>query len=146
MMAPPPPLFKAPPPKDKAPPPGNSGGEGPSGVSDDARMEHDAAAAGASGGADLSAAEVEERVRGAEDGRNASGAKEEGSEGATEEAHQHSDLAQQHRPPAPGGYVEPEWGGFAACDFSLEVLKGGAILETIDLSHRTHVTFGRQPT
>ena len=47
--------------------------------------------------------------------------------------------------PPPGGYEQPEWGGVPSVDFSLEVLKDGAIIETIDCAGRDHLRFGRTP-
>ena len=47
--------------------------------------------------------------------------------------------------PAPGGYEQPEWGGVSSVDFSLEVLKDGSIIETIDCRGRDHLLFGRTP-
>ena len=47
--------------------------------------------------------------------------------------------------PAPGGYEQPEWGGVSSVDFSLEVLKDGSIIETIDCRGRDHLRFGRTP-
>ena len=50
-------------------------------------------------------------------------------------------------PPAPagGGYVEPEWGGLPSSDFSLEVLKDGAIVDVVDCRGRSRLALGRTP-
>ena len=48
------------------------------------------------------------------------------------------------RAPA-GGYEVPEWGGPSSADFSLEVLKDGAIVDVVDCRGRGCVTLGRTP-
>ena len=45
----------------------------------------------------------------------------------------------------PRRYEQPEWGGVSSVDFSLEVLKDGSIIETIDCRGRDHLLFGRTP-
>jgi hypothetical protein len=52
--------------------------------------------------------------------------------------------ADASRPPA-GGYEVPEWGGPSSADFSLEVLKDGAIVDVVDCRGRGCVTLGRTP-
>ena len=52
--------------------------------------------------------------------------------------------ADASRPPA-GGYEVPEWGGPSSADFSLEVLKDGAIVDVVDCRGRSCVTLGRTP-
>lgn len=51
-------------------------------------------------------------------------------------------------PPArapPSGYTVPDWGGPSSADFSLEVLKDGAIVDVVDCGGRNFVTLGRTP-
>lgn len=52
--------------------------------------------------------------------------------------------ADASRAPA-GGYEVPEWGGPSSADFSLEVLKDGAIVDVVDCRGRGCVTLGRTP-
>ena len=52
--------------------------------------------------------------------------------------------ADASRAPA-GGYEVPEWGGPSSADFSLEVLKDGAIVDIVDCRGRGCVTLGRTP-
>ena len=52
--------------------------------------------------------------------------------------------ADASRAPA-GGYEVPEWGGPSSADFSLEVLKDGAIVDVVDCRGRGCITLGRTP-
>eukprot|EP01136_Pigoraptor_vietnamica_P044247 Opistho-1_new@20750 len=49
--------------------------------------------------------------------------------------------------PAPGlNYAEPPWSGVPRHPFAFEVVKGGAIVERVDLSRKPFFTVGRLPT
>lgn len=43
-------------------------------------------------------------------------------------------------------YKEPKWSGLPTCKYSFEVLKNGGIIETIDLSTKPFIVFGRLGT
>ena len=45
----------------------------------------------------------------------------------------------------PSGYEVPDWGGPSSADFSLEVLKDGAIVDVVDCRGRNFLTLGRTP-
>ncbi|GAB4814362.1 hypothetical protein N2152v2_001408 [Parachlorella kessleri] len=49
-------------------------------------------------------------------------------------------------PPAAASYTPPEWSGVPqGVPFSMEVMKGGAVVDNIDLSSKAYYTFGRTP-
>ena len=50
-----------------------------------------------------------------------------------------------HPRATPSGYSVPDWSGPSSEDFSLEVLKDGAIVDVVDLRGRDFVTLGRTP-
>lgn len=41
-------------------------------------------------------------------------------------------------------YMEPKWGGMPSVKYCLDVVKSGTVLDPVDLSHKTHIVFGRQ--
>ena len=43
-------------------------------------------------------------------------------------------------------YLEPKWAGRTDKEYYIEVLKGGKIVHTIDLTEKSHFVFGRLPT
>ena len=50
-------------------------------------------------------------------------------------------------PRLPGVYTPPAWGGLPrGIPYQMEIMKDGAIVETLDLSQKDHYTFGRAPT
>ena len=42
-------------------------------------------------------------------------------------------------------YAEPSWSGTPETDFTLEVIKNGALIEKIDLTRKPYIVFGRLP-
>ena len=48
--------------------------------------------------------------------------------------------------PSPPGYKLPSWSSLPASSFSLEVIKDGVVLETLDVSSRAHYVIGRHPS
>lgn len=137
-MPPPPPLFAAPPLRPRATDAdGGSGANPGGGVSADG---------GVDGGVDGGGG-AEPKQGGHDDPSVASAPSpspvpDEAEDSATAAAQRQQEAQQR---PSGGGYEEPEWGGLPAADFSLEVLKDGAIVETIDTRGKSHLTLGRTP-
>ncbi|XP_028652168.2 kanadaptin [Erpetoichthys calabaricus] len=50
------------------------------------------------------------------------------------------------KPPPPLPYSEPSWGGIPDSSYSIEVLKNGAIVDTVPLGERNYTVIGRLPT
>jgi len=53
------------------------------------------------------------------------------------------ELPQQNFPPL--SYTPPQWASPCKYDYQLEVLKNGAIVETLDISEKDHLVVGRLP-
>ncbi|KAJ8289583.1 hypothetical protein GJAV_G00002920 [Gymnothorax javanicus] len=53
--------------------------------------------------------------------------------------------ARKYKPGPPLPYSEPPWGGISEIPYSLEILKNGAIVDTIPLTQRSYFVIGRLP-